>query len=109
MSEALCRAYQQQYNFRHFLQALAGVLLIGTPHSTTEHVENWPSTALLLQTGLLSKKKKSLDPGDVEKFSKFSLQFEQANVRAPILSIFEKHPSKIKTSVMSSVKKVFVS
>ncbi|KAL8731036.1 MAG: hypothetical protein Q9166_003687 [cf. Caloplaca sp. 2 TL-2023] len=108
VKEALRRAYQQQYNFRHFLQALAGVVLFGTPHSTSEEIKSWQSPALLEQSGIISKKKKSLDPDDIERFAKFSLQFEQANVIAPILSIYETQPTKVKTPLWS-VKKVPVS
>lgn len=109
IGKALRRAYQQQFNFRNFLQALAAIILIGTPHSTSEDIDSWQSATLLVQSGLITKKKKSLDPGDIEKFAKFSLQFEEANVLAPILSVFETQPSRIKTHVMSAYKKVFVS
>ncbi|KAL8708967.1 MAG: hypothetical protein Q9225_007521 [Loekoesia sp. 1 TL-2023] len=101
----LRRAYEQQFNFRHFLQALAGVVLFGTPHSTSENIDSWQSPALLVQTGIISRKKKFLDTDDVERFAKFSLQFEQASVIAPILSVYETQPSKVKGPLWS-VKKV---
>ncbi|KAL8833097.1 MAG: hypothetical protein Q9170_004506 [Blastenia crenularia] len=101
---ALRRAYQQQLNFRQFLLALAGVIFFGTPHSTSEDIESWQNPALLVQAGLLSKKKKYFDPNEIEKFARFSLRFEQACVVAPILSIYETQPTKIK-SPLWSVKK----
>lgn len=103
LRQALRRAYLQQSNFRQFLQALAGVVLFGTPHSTSEDTESWQSSVLLEQVGLISKskKRKTLDPGDIEKFARFSLRFEQASVIAPILSIYETQPTKVKGPLWS--------
>jgi hypothetical protein len=83
-------------------------VLFGTPHSTSEDIEKWQSTTLLLQAGLKSKKKRSVDVEAIERFAHFSLEFEQANVLAPILFVFETQPSKIKVPVVSA-KKVLVS
>ncbi|KAL8963647.1 MAG: hypothetical protein Q9193_000116 [Seirophora villosa] len=96
-SRALRRAYQRDHNFRRLLQALAGVILFGTPHSTSDNVESWDSPALLVQIGLISKKKRSLDPSDIEKFARFSREFEQASVLAPILSVYETQSTKVKS------------
>ena len=60
--------------------------------------------ALFLQTGIVSKKKDSTDQEDVEKFAKFSLDFEKAHILTPILSVYETQPTKVKTSLMSTKK-----
>ena len=83
-------------------------MLLGTPHSASEDTKSWHSPALLLQTGTVSKKKDSIDQKDVEKFAKFCLEFEQANILTPILSIYESQPTKVKTSLVST-KKLHVS
>ena len=90
------------------LQALAGVILLGTPHSTSEDTKSWQSKALLLQIGIVSKKKDSVDQKDVEGFTGFSLDFEKGNIVTPILSVYDIQPKKIKTSLLST-KKLHVS
>lgn len=84
------------------------MILFGTPHSTSEDINTWESTALLLQSGLLSKRKGQIDKENVERFAKFSLEFEQARIPTPILSVYELHPTKVKTSLVSS-RKIHVS
>lgn len=83
-------------------------MLLGIPHLNSEDIENWQSIALLLQTGVVSKKKDLIDQSDIEKFAKFSLEFEQANVLTPILSVYEIQPTKTKVSRFAS-KKLHVS
>lgn len=59
---------------------------------------------LLLQTGVITKKKDSIDQGDVEKFARFSLDFEKANILTPILSAFEIQPTRVRISRLSTKK-----
>ncbi|KAL9631984.1 MAG: hypothetical protein Q9164_005591 [Protoblastenia rupestris] len=99
IKEALWQAYQDLFKFRGLLQALTGVMLLVTPHPKSEHTKSWPNTALLLQMGILSKKKDSVDQENVERFAKFSLEFERANVLTPaIFWIFADAAAKITES-----------
>ena len=59
---------------------------------------------LLLQTGVITKKKDLIDQGDVEKFARFSLEFEKANILTPILSAFEILPTRVRISRISTKK-----
>lgn len=108
MYQALRRAYQRPSTFRHLLQALAGVILLGTPHSTSENVNDWENTVLLQQARLISKKKGEIEKEGIDNFTDFSLDFERARLPTPILSVHEILPTKVKTSRLST-KKILVS
>jgi hypothetical protein len=90
--------------FRHVLQSLAGVILLGTPHSTAEDDQTWQNAALAMKTGIITKKKRYIDTGDSAKLAQSSIRFEQAAVSVPILSIYEIQETKVRTSLVSSLK-----
>ena len=90
--------------FRHVLQSLAGVILFGTPHSTSDEYQTWHNAALAMKTGIITKKKRFLGPEDSAKLVQSSIRFEQAAVLVPILSIYENQETKFRTSLLSSFK-----
>ncbi|KAL8305078.1 hypothetical protein RB598_003018 [Gaeumannomyces tritici] len=97
VKEALRLAYEQ--NYRNLLRALAGVILLGTPHSGTESRDKWQNA-----TVMLSKKSKRLSSDDLTRLSKSSLLFEQAAVTVPILSVYETKETKVKSRLWITKK-----
>lgn len=93
------KAYEE--NYRNFLRTLAGVVLLGTPHSNIEN-EKWYNAALAVQPS--SKKNRAINSDDVSKLANSSMLFEQAAVEVPILSVHETEKTKIKTGTFKTTK-----
>lgn len=100
-------AYARKLNFRAFLQALAGVILLGTPHSTSEGEDTWENAAWMVQGDSWKKKKHPIYPEDVKLLATSSLHFEQARASVPILSAYETQKSKVKLFLQN--KQILVS
>ena len=91
---------------RTFLRALAGVILLGTPHSSKDKGSRWQTVGKVVPS--LSKKQRSLSTSDIASLTNSSRQFEQAAVEVPILSVYETKETKVKTGLVTS-KKILVS
>jgi hypothetical protein len=96
--------YEQ--NYRTFLRALAGVILLGTPHFTEKKGTKWQRVGMVMPD--LPKKQRSLSSGDMASLTTSSMQFERAAVNVPILSVHETKKTKVKTGFITS-KKTLVS
>ncbi|KAF1850931.1 uncharacterized protein K460DRAFT_24339 [Cucurbitaria berberidis CBS 394.84] len=97
VKETLRLAYErteQQYN--SFKKSLAGVILMGTPHSISEEEEKWQKIALLPQVASLGFKAQSLDKDTIRNLAQSSLAFDQGGVVCPILTVCEKRETKLK-------------
>ncbi|KAI9712291.1 MAG: hypothetical protein M1820_001504 [Bogoriella megaspora] len=82
--------------FRSFLHLLAGAILMGTPHSTSEADQKWQNVALLPYVGGgLVLKSPSMKLDDIKKLTKISMNFDQSTALCPILTISESVETKI--------------
>jgi hypothetical protein len=98
--QALRLSYEQ--NYRTFLRALAGVILLGTPHLTEENNTKWQNAGMAMPA--LTKKKRSLSSGDIASLANSSAEFERAAVKVPILSVHETKKTRVKTGLITSRK-----
>lgn len=103
VKQALILAFRNQRQNR-FLRAVAGLLCLGTPHSTSDDEQVWQSITSLVPTGTFGKKQKSIGEEDLSLLSQCCLQFEQAGVQFPILSVYETQDSKIRLSPTRTTK-----
>ena len=91
-------------SYRPFVRKLAGIIFLGSPHSTEEDDELWARAAYAVRSRVPSRKKNTISKADVEILADLSLRFEKVAVAVPILSVYELQESKVWTSLMSNTK-----
>ncbi|KAF2108477.1 hypothetical protein BDV96DRAFT_652728 [Lophiotrema nucula] len=102
VKECLRLAYERtESHYRSLKRALAGAILMGTPHSIRVEEEKWQNVALLPYVSGLGLKTQSIDNKDIKRLCESSRMFDQAGIECPILSVCEHRQTKLKRSFTS--------
>ncbi|KAE8150033.1 tetratricopeptide repeat domain-containing protein [Aspergillus avenaceus] len=88
LKQALCIANEQIYHYGSFINSLAGIIFLGTPHAAANDLE----TFLKYQAILKGTAKKSID----HMLSRLTARFEGMYIRTPMLSITESKETRIR-------------
>ncbi|KAJ8110762.1 hypothetical protein OPT61_g6475 [Boeremia exigua] len=97
VKETLRLVYVQASDrYKSFKKSMAGVILMGTPHSISEGEGKWQNVAILPQVSSFTFKPQPLDRDSIERLTQSSLQFDQSGVDCPILTVCEGRPTKVK-------------
>jgi len=80
------------------LNVIAGVLFFGTPHTKTKEPEHWCRlTKLLNFVAKLPKTFLAHSEADANAAAIICEDFEQSGLEAPVLSIYETRPTKVRS------------
>lgn len=101
-AQALCSVFEQKNQYRELLETLAGIVLLGTPHSISGDDRVWADIPYAIEQG--SKAKALMDADAREKLAGLSRRFVQAAADVQVLSCHELRESKAKSSLLSSSK-----
>lgn len=106
-SQALHQVYSEPHKYRPFLRALAGVVLLGTPHS--DQPERWIHFANILLTGKGNLRKNLITNEEAKMLALNSAHFSKAQVDVPVISFFETHATTVRRAgLFNSSQKVKV-
>jgi hypothetical protein len=97
-TQALSIANQQLYRFRYLFACIAGIILMGTPHSSHDGNEGLNSAMLILRAYVkfASRSAKSHLADEQEVLKELALRFGDINLRVPILSVYETKDTKFR-------------
>ncbi|KAI8940907.1 hypothetical protein NX059_002165 [Plenodomus lindquistii] len=88
-------AYERtETKYKPFKKSLAGVILMGTPHSISEQESKWQNVAVLPHMASRTSKSQPMDRDDIKRLAQSSLAFDNSGVLCPILSIYEERATK---------------
>ncbi|KAI9775352.1 MAG: hypothetical protein M1839_001268 [Geoglossum umbratile] len=96
VKQALCLAQQDLSRFRNLLGVVAGLILMGTPHSKGANDELWRNVAIIPKTSLKRFSKHALTSEEAAIFGNISRQFETIEPPIPILSTYETRATRIR-------------
>ncbi|KAI9930214.1 hypothetical protein MW887_012026 [Aspergillus wentii] len=108
VKKAICLAYHQLSHFYPLINSIAGVILMGTPHSRSSDVGDWSGTQILLKFKSRYKKRHQIRPEDAHRLAELSCQFEEAAADLPILSMYETELTAVKGFAFTSSKLLLV-
>jgi hypothetical protein len=95
-------AYERtSQKYRPFKKSLAGVILLGTPHSASEEEEKWQNVAFLPHVTGFTFKIQPLDRDSISELTRSSLLFDQSGVVCPLLTVCETRQTKVKQGFVS--------
>ena len=95
---------------RNTLDLIAGVVFFGSPHIKKDAPENWARLTRLLQfAGKWPKHFLVLSELDAVAAASICEDFEQLGIEAPVLSIYETKPTKLKEGFWPIRQQVIVS
>ena len=99
--------YREPQRHRKLLQALAAVVLFGTPHSLDQ--EQWLQHANVLYTGKESPRKPPMSSEEASVLAAHSLHFSEAALAIPVISLYETRKTKVrKPGIFNQTQKVLV-
>lgn len=88
-----------QVHNKDILNLVAGVLFFGTPHTKTKKPEQWCRLTLLLNfAARLPKRFLAHSEADANAAAIICEDFEQSGLEAPVLSIYETRPTKVRSA-----------
>lgn len=95
--QALCELRNQFYQHQAILDALAGIIFLGTPHIELKQNVQTNIVELILRSGSHKPLPRSaLDPaGDNMLLENLSREFRHISLMVPVLSACEARPSKV--------------
>lgn len=102
VGQSLCLAFQQASHLRPLVNSIAGVILMGTPHSRHEGDAVWNSAQLLLKPRGRFRSKHPIEKEDALLLAHLSSQFEDLASDLHIFSVYETETTKLKASLISS-------
>ncbi|KAH8821382.1 NB-ARC and TPR domain protein [Xylogone sp. PMI_703] len=89
LKRALCIAYQNPQTFRTILRNIAGIILLGCPHTRSNDVAAWLNITTIFKTFTKSKTKHVLTRQAADGLAGDCEGFVEAMREVPVLSIFE--------------------
>jgi hypothetical protein len=109
-NELLVRAQQGDTRGNFLFEALAGIVLLGTPHLRTNNKAKWPNALGILGARTESPPKALMDVGALQPLVEISSAFEDLPRSFGILSAYELRKSRVKRSggILPSTEKLIV-
>ena len=88
-----------QPHSQDLLNAIAGVVFFGTPHTKKRQTEDWYRLTMLLSlAGRLPKRFVAQSEADANAAAFICEDFEQSGLEVPVLSIYETKPTKVRSA-----------
>lgn len=103
--QALCIARERYYNFRSIIDAISGVVFLGTPHSLGDEKLESNILDLLLRSQQRILPKHAFVKTDNAALIDLSRQFEVVNLQIPVISVYEGRETKIHDSLFARFRK----
>lgn len=88
--------YLAQQRYPMIINALSGVIFLGSPHLTTTDDERWENWQLLLKLYRKDVSKSVLRIEDIQILASVCGKFNALNLRIPVLSVYEQRKTKIR-------------
>ena len=82
----------------------AGIIFLGTPHTTSDDDKSWEKWRWILKAGRKDIPKQSQTDDDIKMLSELCRNFENLNLQIPVLSVFETEPTKVRDNLIQMIR-----